>query len=65
MESLKEFILHLNTVHPTLKITSVISSTEIAFLDLTIYITDDKLCTRLYTKDTDRHMYLNLHSEHP
>ena len=65
MESLKEFILHLNTLHPTLKFTSVISSTEIAFLDLTIYITDDKLCTRLYTKDTDRHMYLNFHSEHP
>ena len=65
MDSLEEFILHLNTVHPTLKFTSVISSTEIAFLDLTIYITDDKLCTRLYTKDTDRHMYLNFHSEHP
>ena len=65
MDSLEEFILHLNTVHPTLKFTSVISSTEIAFLDLTIYITDDKLCTRLYTKGTDRHMYLNFHSEHP
>ena len=65
MESLKEFILHLNTVHPTLKFTSVISSKEIAFLDLTIYFTDDKLCTRLYTKDTDRHMYLNFHSKHP
>ena len=65
MDTLKEFILHLNTVHPTLKFTSVISPTEIAFLDLTIYITDDKLCTRLFTKDTDRHMYLNFHSEHP
>ena len=65
MDSLEKFILHLNTVHPTLKFTSVISSTEIAFLDLTIYITDDKLCTRLYTKDTDRHMYLNFHSKHP
>ena len=54
MDTLKEFILHLNTVHPTLKFTSVISPTEIAFLDLTIYITDDKLCTRLFTKDTDK-----------
>ena len=65
MESLKEFIVHLNTVHPTLKFTSVISPTEIAFLDLIIYTTEDKLCTRLYTKDTERHMYLNFHSEHP
>ena len=65
MESLKEFIVHLNTVHPTLKFTSVISPTEIAFLDLIIYTTEDKICTRLYTKDTDRHMYLNFHSEHP
>ena len=61
---LTEFILHLNTVHSTLKFTSVISSSEIAFLDLTIYVTDDKLCTRLFTKSTDRHMYLNFNSEH-
>ena len=65
VESLKEFIIHLNTVHPTLKFTSATSPTEIAFLDLIIYSTDDKLCTKLYTKDTDRHMYLNFHSEHP
>ena len=62
---LTEFILHLNTVHSTLQFTSVISSSEIAFLDLTIYVTDDKLCTRLYTKNKDRHMYLNFNSEHP
>ena len=62
---LTEFILHLNTVHSTLKFTSVISSSEIAFLDLTIYVTDDKLCTRLFTKSRHRHMYLNFNSEHP
>ena len=65
MDSLTEFILYLNTVHSTLKFTSVISSSEIAFLDLTIYVTDDRLCKRLFTKSTDRHMYLNLNSEHP
>ena len=36
MNSLVEFIQHLNTVHPTVKLTSVISPSEIAFLDLTI-----------------------------
>ena len=65
MDSLIEFIQYLNTVHSTIKFTSAISSSEIAFLDLTIYITDEKLCTRLYTKNTDRHMYLNFNSEHP
>ena len=62
MDSLLEFIQYLNTVHPTIKSTSTISPTEIAFLDLTIYIIDNKLYTRLYTKSTDRHMYLNFNS---
>ena len=65
MDTLTEFIQYFNTVYSTIKFTSVISSSEIAFLDLTIYITDDKLCTRLYTKNTDRHVYLNFNSEHP
>ena len=33
MDSLLEFIEHLNTVHPTDKFTSDISHTEISFLD--------------------------------
>ena len=65
MDSLLEFIKHLNTVHPTIKFTSDISITEIAFLDLIIYIKGNKLYTRLNTKSNDRHMYLNFNSEHP
>ena len=65
MDSLLEFINHLNTVHSTIKFTSDISPTEIAFLDLIIYIMGNKLYTRLHTKPTDRHMYLNYNSEHP
>ena len=38
MNSLLEAIKHFNTVHPTIKFTSDISPTEIAFLDLLIYI---------------------------
>ena len=48
--SLTKFTGHLNTVHPTIKFTSDISETEISFLDLTIYIEQSKLHTRLYTK---------------
>ena len=65
MDSLLEFIDHLNIAHPTIKFTSDISQTEISFLDLTIYIKPSQLHTRLYTKTTDRHMYLNYFSEHP
>ena len=43
MDSLSEFIKHLNTVQPTIKFTSTISKTEAAFLDLIIYIRGDKL----------------------
>ena len=42
MDSLLEFIQHLNAVHPTIKSTSAISPSEIAFLYLTIYIIDDQ-----------------------
>ena len=63
--SLLEFIKHLNTVHPTIKFTSTISKMEVAFLDLIIHISGDKLYTRFNTKNTDRYMYLNFHSEHP
>ena len=39
--------------------------TEIPFLDLIIYIKESRLYTRLHTKATDRHIYLNFDSEHP
>ena len=65
MDSLLEFINHLNTVHSTIKFTSDISPTETAFLDLVIYIKGNRLYIRLHTKTTDRHMYLNYYSEHP
>ena len=64
-ESLLTFIQYLNGVHVTIKFTSDISDKEIAFLDLTIYISHPHIYTRLYTKSTDRHMYLDYSSEHP
>ena len=65
MDSLLKFIDNLNTVHPTIKFTSDISDTEMSFLDLKIYIQQSQLHAKLYTKSTDRHMYLNYSSEHP
>ena len=65
MDSLIQFINHLNAVHPTIKFTSDLSDTDVSFLDLTIYIQQSQLHTKLYTNTTDRHMYLNYSSEHP
>ena len=53
MDSLLEFIEYLNTVHPTIKFTSIISQAKVSFLDLIIYIRGDKLYTRLHTESTD------------
>ena len=65
MDSLLEFRDHLNIVHPTIKFTSDISHTEISSLDSIIDIMNSQLHTRLYTKPSDRHMYLNYSSEYP
>lgn len=63
---LKEFLLHLNTVHPSIKFTSEYSMTEINFLDVTLR-KDKKgyLSTDVYQKDTDTHNYLQRDSAHP
>ena len=49
MNSLLEFIDHLNIVHLTIKFTSDISHTKISFLDLTIYIENSHNYTQDYT----------------
>ena len=63
---LKEFLHHLNTVHPSIKFTSEYSLTEVNFLDV-ILRKDIKgyLSTDVYQKDTDTHNYLQRDSAHP
>ena len=65
-EELKRFFTELNQVHPTIKFDYHYSTKAINFLDLTIY-KDDKgeLCTKSYTKPTDRQNYLYRTSAHP
>ena len=48
---------HKTLYTQAVKFTSDISPTEIAFLDLIIYIKGNKLYTRLYTKNSDRLLY--------
>ena len=63
-DTLCSFIIHLIEVHPIIKLTHEMAYNEIPFLDLLIYIKGNTLQSRLYTKSTDDHMYLNYHSDH-
>jgi len=62
---LDHFINHLNSVHPTIKFTSSISTTTSTYLDLDIYIQDNKIQTKTHFKTTNTFSYLHGNSNHP
>ncbi len=65
-EELNLFIEHLNSRHPTIKFTTIISKTRVDYLDTTVKVDDDgEVYTTLYTKPTDTHIYLHYRSSHP
>ena len=59
------FIDHLNTIHPTIKFTKNISNSTITYLDLDIYISQNKYHTKTHFKSTNTFSYLHGHSNHP
>ena len=66
LQSLNDFLEHLNTCHTTIKFTSEVSQDSVVFLDTTVLIDDTrKLYTDLYCKPTDSHNYLLYESYHP
>ena len=65
LASLHQFMEAYNNFHPTIKFTHEISNTEIHFLDVTVYISNNQLHTKLYCKPTDKHQYLHYTSCHP
>eukprot|EP00061_Rhincodon_typus_P003605 g20506.t1 len=64
-EELEQFINFINTFHPNLKFTGTISDTSLSFLDLSVFISGDRLKTDIYFKPTNSHRYLNYTSSHP
>ncbi len=65
-EELNLFIEHLNSYHPTVKFTAIISETAVDYLDTTVKVDDDgEVYTTLYTKPMDTHTYLHYRSSHP
>ena len=56
-EKLESFIAYLNSIHPTIKFTSELSTTSIPFLDVKLLIENGKIETDLHCKPTDKHQY--------
>ncbi len=65
-EELNLFIEHLNSCHPTIKFTVIISETGVDYLDITVKVDNEgEVYTTLYSKPTDTHTYLHSRSSHP
>ena len=60
-----ELIHHLNSVHDTIKFTHSTSRTNVTYLDLDIYISNNKLHTQTHFKSTNTFLYLHGKSNHP
>jgi len=65
LDNLKTFIESANNLHPSINFTYEYSTTNIAFLDTKIHISNNKIETEIYTKPTDSHQYLLPSSCHP
>ena len=62
--TLNEFITYLNGIHPTIKFTHELSTTQINFLDTTVKVNSSRLYTTLHEKPIDTHLYLHYMSSH-
>ena len=70
LEQFQAFIDILNTHHPSITVKYEIHSTQVNFLDTTVFFqhidtTRKKLSTKVYFKDTDTHALLHKQSYHP
>ena len=64
-EALKRFHELANSIHPRIQVTLRCSINQLEFLDVLTSITDTKLETDLFSKPTDKHLYLHKQSSHP
>ena len=64
-EKLLEFVRIANEIHPNIKLELRYSKQTIEFLDVQISIENGHFKTDLFTKETDRHLYLHKSSNHP
>ena len=62
---LEQFIDYVCNFHPALQFTFTISELELAFLDIKLAITNNRIQTSIRYKETDTHNYLHYTSLHP
>ena len=64
-ELLKEFIIDINSFHPTIKFTADWSKEKFNFLDVEVTLNSGVLSTNLFVKPADTHQFLDPTSCHP
>ena len=62
---MKQFHTTANSIHQRIKLEMTTSKQTINFLDVKVYFEEDKYETTIYTKPTDKHLYLHKKSDHP
>ena len=62
---LHNFLQHLNSINPHIKVTLTSSSSCIDFLDCTVFKSNNHVATKIYSKPTDSHRLLHFNSFHP
>ena len=55
---------HIRSIYPNINFTMIYDYKEIQFLDLTVYIEKGLLKTKIFSKPTDNHEYLDVRSSH-
>ena len=64
-KALEQFYKHANSIHPNIKVELRYSEERIEFLDTMVIIDGVRFETDLYTKPTDKHIYVQSKSNHP
>ena len=64
-DRLHNFVQHLNSINPNIKVTISYNLHTVHFLDCNVYKNSCKLATKVYFKPTDTHKLLHPKSYHP
>ena len=62
---LEQLHANMNSIHPSINLTSTSSATNIPYLDVSVSFDSTNIHTSIYTKSTDRHGYLHYKCFHP
>ena len=65
VERLKEFHNLANSIHPNIQVDLRFGTEKIEFLDVNVSIVDNHIITDLFSKPSDKHLYLHKDSCHP